>query len=106
MNPENEKPGISPTPRASKEVIDRWEAEGGRPKAAVAEECGCVVELTSLKAPNGVDHLEDAIMSVESPEGQPPPRDLRNKEWKWVGIAAAVLLVPGMLIVAAMVNWA
>jgi hypothetical protein len=97
-----------PTPRPSppprKDVIGRWEGEGGRAGPGAPE--GCSPCEQKVEIPGDVDRLEEQIMSVESPEGQPPSKRLRDREWKIVGIVAVCVVIPGLVIVGVMTSLA
>lgn len=90
-----------PTPRPSKEVIDRWEGEGGRPSGPSARE---VQAAARDNKPKDIDKLEDQIMAADSPDGLPPPKAMRRREWRMVRVVALCVFVPVFLIGAAMIS--
>jgi len=47
-----------------------------------------------------IDRVQEQVMTEISPEGRPPPRQLRVMEWKWVLTGAGVLLIGAAVLVA------
>lgn len=57
------------------------------------------VRVVNEAEESALDVRQDELMTIASPEGQPPTRRTRLAEWRW-------LIVVGVLLVAGAITWA